>query len=176
MLRLALRTNVCKVPLSNKLSRVTCKPRYHLFCITSLTLAQTSTVCHASPSSVPSAHPHVSYTSHPHIKDVNSSTDAHFSTNDHSSASNVDAQKEMVYALKISQNEIVHSLQTSQKEMTCAQKEIAHNQKEIAHAQKEIECAQKEMASSLRWAYFDLGLILVFGISALAVLGFALQH
>jgi peptidoglycan hydrolase CwlO-like protein len=89
----------------------------------------------------------------------------------------------MVYALKISQNEIVHSLQTSQKEMTYAQKEIAHNQKEIAHnqkeiayAQKEIERTQKEMASSLRWAYLDIGLILVFGISALAVLGFALQH
>jgi peptidoglycan hydrolase CwlO-like protein len=82
----------------------------------------------------------------------------------------------MVYALKISQNEIVHSLQTSQKEMTYAQKEIAHNQKEIAYAQKEIERTQKEMASSLRWAYLDIGLILVFGISALAVLGFALQH
>jgi hypothetical protein len=31
MLRLTLRTNVHKLQLSNKLSRVTCKPGYHLF-------------------------------------------------------------------------------------------------------------------------------------------------
>jgi hypothetical protein len=39
---------------------------------------------YASLSSAPSAYPHVSYSSYLHIKDVNNSTDARFSADDHS--------------------------------------------------------------------------------------------
>ena len=144
---------------------------------------KTSRVRHTSSSSAPSAHPHVSYASHPHINDVNSSADAHFSTIDHSSARNVEAQKEVVYALQISLKEMAHSLQTSQREVTYAQKEIAHAQKEmtyaqkeIAHAQRETARAQKEIADTQNWVRFDISCILAVWACALVAVGHVFWH